>query len=210
MLKLLIADDARDVAEVIAFGARMTWQDCKVSIAASGDEALHLFEEILPDLVVLDVAMPAPDGFEVCRRIRAASSAPILMLTVKDSIMDKVRALDLGADDYLTKPFDHLELLARLRALARRIGRTEERSATPNIALQSESLTPAGSSTTLLSKRETTVLQMVADGCSNRQIAESLIIGERTVKFHVTSALNKLGAGNRAHAAARAIRLGLV
>jgi len=210
MRKLLVADDARDVAEVIAFGARMTWQDCQIAIAASGDEALHLFEEILPDLVVLDVAMPAPDGFEVCRRIRAASSVPILMLTVRDSIIDKVRALDLGADDYLTKPFDHLELLARLRALARRAGRTKEGSIATNTGKQSGPLGQADPSATLLSKRETTVLQMVADGCSNRQIAESLIIGERTVKFHVTSALNKLGADNRAHAAARAVRLGLV
>jgi len=210
MLKLLIADDARDVAEVIAFGARMTWQDCQIAIAASGDEALHLFEKIVPDLVVLDVAMPAPDGFEVCRRIRAASSAPILMLTVRDAILDKVRALDLGADDYLTKPFDHLELLARLRALARRTGRTHERPSAPSTGKQSGPLGQADPSATLLSKRETTVLQMVADGCSNRQIAESLTIGERTVKFHVTSALNKLGADNRAHAAARAIRLGLV
>ncbi len=64
--------------------------------------------------------MPPPDGFEVCRRIREMSEVPILMLTVRDATLDKVRALDLGADDYLTKPFDHLELLARLRALLRR------------------------------------------------------------------------------------------
>jgi len=64
--------------------------------------------------------MPPPDGFEVCRRIRDISTVPILMLTARDSTLDKVRALDLGADDYLTKPFDHLELLARLRALVRR------------------------------------------------------------------------------------------
>lgn len=119
-LKLLIAEDARDVAEVVAFGARMTWPGCEVTFAADGAEALARFEEVQPDLVVLDVSMPPPDGFEVCRRIRSISQAPILMLTVRDSTLDKVRALDLGADDYLTKPFDHLELLARLRALMRR------------------------------------------------------------------------------------------
>jgi DNA-binding response OmpR family regulator len=70
--------------------------------------------------VLLDVAMPPPDGFEVCRRIREVSTVPILMLTARDNTLDKVRALDLGADDYLTKPFDDLELLARLRALLRR------------------------------------------------------------------------------------------
>jgi DNA-binding response OmpR family regulator len=119
-LKLLIAEDAPDVAEVVAFGARITWPDCRVTIAADGEEALRRFEEVRPDLVVLDVSMPPPDGFEVCRRIREASRVPILMLTVRASTLDKVRALDLGADDYLTKPFDHLELLARLRALVRR------------------------------------------------------------------------------------------
>ncbi len=123
-LKLLIAEDARDVAEVVAFGARMTWPGCRVTIAADGREALARFAEEGADLVVLDVAMPPPDGFEVCRRIRESSQVPILMLTVRDATVDKVRALDLGADDYLTKPFDHLELLARLRALTRRAGGT--------------------------------------------------------------------------------------
>ena len=119
-LKLLIADDVRDVAEVVTFGARMAWPDCEVTVASSGREALGRFEEEQPDLVILDVSMPPPDGFEVCRLIRESSQVPILMLTVRDTTLDKVRALDIGADDYLTKPFDHLELLARLRALLRR------------------------------------------------------------------------------------------
>ena len=119
-LKLLIVDDAPDVARVGAFGARMIWPDCQVAIATGGEEALRRFDEDVPDLVVLDVSMPPPDGFEVCRRIRRTSQVPILMLTVRDAPLDKVRALDLGADDYLTKPFNHLELRARLRALVRR------------------------------------------------------------------------------------------
>ena len=73
-----------------------------------------------PDLVILDISIPPPDGVEVCRRIREGSQVPILTLTVRDATLDKVGALDLGADDYLTKPFDHLELLARLRSLMRR------------------------------------------------------------------------------------------
>jgi len=98
----------------------MAWPDCEVTVASSGREALGRFEEEQPDLVILDVSMPPPDGFEVCRLIRESSQVPILMLTVRDTTLDKVRALDIGADDYLTKPFDHLELLARLRALLRR------------------------------------------------------------------------------------------
>ena len=118
--RLLIAEDARDVADVVAFAARMTWPGCHVTIAADGAEALQSFADDPPDLVVLDVEMPKLNGFEVCQRIRATSQVPILMLTVRESTLDKVRALDLGADDYLSKPFDHLELLARLRALVRR------------------------------------------------------------------------------------------
>jgi len=126
--KLLIAEDDADVAEIVAFSARMNWPDCQVVLAANGQEALRLFKEESPDLVILDVSMPPPNGFEVCQRIRQSSAVPILMLTAREATVDKVRALDLGADDYLTKPFDHLELLARLRALLRRAAQasTEE------------------------------------------------------------------------------------
>ena len=119
-LKVLVVEDARDVADAISFGARMTWPGCKVTLAPSGAEALALFAADGADLVILDVEMPAPDGFAVCQRIRETSPVPIMMLTVRDATMDKVRALDLGADDYLAKPFDPLELFARLRALVRR------------------------------------------------------------------------------------------
>ncbi len=121
-LKLLIAEDDPDMAHVVTFAARMTWPRCQVLIAPDGAEALRRFAADHPDLVVLDVAMPPPDGFAVLRHIRQTSAVPVLMLTACTSTADKVRALDLGADDYLTKPFDHLELLARLRALMRRAG----------------------------------------------------------------------------------------
>lgn len=122
--KLLIAEDDNDVAEIVAFSARMNWPECQTFIATDGQEALRVFREEHPDLVILDVSMPPPNGFEVCQRIRQHSSVPILILTAREATVDKVRALDLGADDYLTKPFDHLELLARLRALLRRSAQT--------------------------------------------------------------------------------------
>lgn len=117
---VLIAEDAPDVADIVSFSVRMTWPGCEVMVTESGAEAIELFGQQAPDLVILDVAMPPPNGFAVCRHIRQRSRVPILMLTVQDATVDKVRAFDLGADDYLTKPFDSVELLARLRALVRR------------------------------------------------------------------------------------------
>ena len=127
-LDVLIAEDAADIADTVAFGVRMTWPSCQVRIAHDGAEAIALFDAAPPDLVVLDVAMPPPDGFAVLRHIRESSQVPVLMLTVHDATIDKIRALDFGADDYLTKPFDHLELLARLRALVRRSNSTYQAS----------------------------------------------------------------------------------
>ncbi len=126
--KLLIAEDSHDVARVVALGARMVWPDCEVTIARYGTEALELFGKEQPDLVILDISMPPPDGFAVCQRIREVSQVPIVMLTVRNDTLDKIRAFELGADDYLTKPFDHLELFARLRALVRRSTSTSAQS----------------------------------------------------------------------------------
>ena len=137
--RVLIVEDDRDLARVLQLSLRQLRPDCRVELAASGAEALAQAETEPPDLVVLDVRIPPPDGFEVCRRIRETSRVPILMLTVRDATLDKVRALDLGADDYLTKPFDHLELLARLRALLRR-GNGSTASPDPDLALGDLSL----------------------------------------------------------------------
>ena len=119
-LKLLIVEDEPAIARAVAYGARMSWPDARITLAADGAAALERFATEQPDLVVLDVTIPPPDGLAVCRRIREASTVPILILTARDDTVDKIRALDLGADDYVTKPFDPLELLARLRALLRR------------------------------------------------------------------------------------------
>ncbi len=133
--KILIAEDDEHVAEIVAFSARMNWPDCQVIVARDGQEALKLFKEEQPDIVLLDVSMPPPNGFEVCQRIRQSSEVPILMLTAREATVDKVRALDLGADDYLTKPFDHLELLARLRALLRRVTKSAVADSDANFVL---------------------------------------------------------------------------
>jgi DNA-binding response OmpR family regulator len=119
-VKILVVDDDLDLLQLIAFALRQAGY--LVVDATDGELALQRFADEAPDLVVLDGNLPKVDGFEVCRRVRATSRVPILMLTVRGDEADVVRGLDLGADDYLTKPFSPRTLLARMRALLRRSG----------------------------------------------------------------------------------------
>jgi len=119
-MKALIADDDRVLADVVAFTLRR--EGFQVIHAYDGEKALQRWAEEQPDLVVLDVNMPKLDGFAVCRRIRAQSDTPILLLTVRGEEDDVVRGLELGADDYITKPFSPRQLVARAHAVLRRAG----------------------------------------------------------------------------------------
>jgi DNA-binding response OmpR family regulator len=119
-VKVLVADDDRDLLELIGFALGQSGY--MVLKAHNGTSALSLFDAEEPDLVVLDINMPGASGFQVCESIRARSSVPIMMLTVRSEEEDLVRALELGADDYLTKPFSPRTLLARIKALLRRAG----------------------------------------------------------------------------------------
>jgi DNA-binding response OmpR family regulator len=117
-MKILVVDDDVELLGLIGFALR---QAGYLAITATqGGEALELFEREQPDLVILDVNLPVLNGFEVCRRIRAEATTPIMMLTARSSEEDQVQGLDGGADDYLTKPFSPRTLLARVRALLRR------------------------------------------------------------------------------------------
>jgi DNA-binding response OmpR family regulator len=117
-MKILVVDDDLELLGLIGFALRQAGY--LVISAAHGGDALEAFAREQPDLVVLDVNLPGLNGFEVCRRIRAESRTPIMMLTVRSSEEDQVQGLDGGADDYLTKPFSPRTLLARVRALLRR------------------------------------------------------------------------------------------
>ena len=118
MTKILVVDDEPQIREAIQ--RSLVARDYDVELAADGAVALDLAAASPPDLVVLDLNMPVLDGLEFCRRFRVWSSVPIIVLSVRDEEPDKIAALDLGADDYLTKPFGTGELLARIRALLRR------------------------------------------------------------------------------------------
>ena len=119
-MKILIVDDDRELRELIGFVLRSAGYP--VVEAGDGLEALRQHAAEKPDLVILDVNLPGIDGFEVCRRIRLEADTPVMMLTVRGEEADQVRGLDLGADDYLAKPFSPRTLLARVRALLRRGG----------------------------------------------------------------------------------------
>jgi two-component system KDP operon response regulator KdpE len=120
-MKILVIDDEPDVIESVRLGFTLQWREVDVLGAASGEAGLDAVERDLPDIVLLDVGLPDIDGFEVIRQIRDFSDVPVVMLTARDDSMDKVKGLELGADDYVTKPFNHLELMARVKAVMRRL-----------------------------------------------------------------------------------------
>lgn len=117
-MTILIVDDEPRIRDFVRMNLEL--ERYSVEEAQNGLEALEKLREILPDLIILDVSMPEMDGFEALRQIRIVSTVPVIMLTVRQSEADKIRGLDLGADDYLAKPFSPPELLSRIRALLRR------------------------------------------------------------------------------------------
>lgn len=120
--KILVVDDEATIVEFV----RINLEKAGFSVVSAGDgeTALALAAAEHPDLIVLDVMLPGRDGFEVCRELRRTSSTPIIMLTARDEDIDKILGLELGADDYLTKPFNPRELVARIKAILRRVDRS--------------------------------------------------------------------------------------
>jgi two-component system KDP operon response regulator KdpE len=131
-MRVLVIDDEPDVVESVRLGFMLQWREVDVLGAGSGEVALDLVEREHPDIVLLDVGLPDVNGFEVLRQIRAFSDVPVVMLTARDDAMDKVKGLELGADDYVTKPFNHLELMARVKAVLRRLEMPAPTSRTPS------------------------------------------------------------------------------
>ncbi|AIE61673.1 response regulator YycF [Bacillus methanolicus] len=116
--KILVVDDEKPIADILQFNLKKEGFD--VYCAYDGNTAIEMVEEIQPDLILLDIMLPQRDGIEVCREVRKKYEMPIIMLTAKDSEIDKVLGLELGADDYVTKPFSTRELIARVKANLRR------------------------------------------------------------------------------------------
>ena len=119
--KILIADDDRNICELLRI--YLEKENYNVVLAGNGEEALLKFDEEEPDILLLDVMMPRLDGWQVCRELRKKSEVPIIMITAKGETFDKVLGLELGADDYVVKPFEPKEIVARVKAVLRRTGK---------------------------------------------------------------------------------------
>lgn len=140
---ILVVDDEKPIADILEFNLKK--EGFTVYCAYDGEEALEKVEEVQPDIMLLDIMLPKRDGMEVCREVRKKYDFPIIMLTAKDSEIDKVLGLELGADDYVTKPFGTRELIARVKANLRRHSKTlseEQDEATNEITVGSLIIQP--------------------------------------------------------------------
>lgn len=128
---MLIADDNQDITDILSAYAKK--EGYEPIIAFDGEEAYKLFQKHNPVVVLLDVMMPKEDGYEVCRKIRSKSNVPIILITARGEDFERIMGLDIGADDYIVKPFSPSEVMARVRAVLRRMTKTEEENKSDNM-----------------------------------------------------------------------------
>jgi len=131
MQHILIADDNRDITDILSTYSRM--EGFEPIVAGDGEEAIRLFTQYNPEVVLLDVMMPKEDGYEVCRKIRSKSNVPVILITARGEDFDKIMGLDIGADDYIVKPFSPREVMARVRAVLRRMAKSTKEETSENV-----------------------------------------------------------------------------
>lgn len=203
MPKLLIVDDNQQITSILADYAKKNHYD--VLIAYDGETALELFQTVQPDVILLDVMMPKKDGFAVCREIRQTSNVPILMITARGEDFERIMGLEIGADDYIVKPFSPGEVMARIKAVMRRVQQdpmNQQQLNFDDLTVNLENYTVAiANEPILLTKKEIDLLWTLA---SNRQKAYSrdellnLLWGfdyfgdTRTVDSHIKRLRSKL------------------
>lgn len=130
MQYILIADDNQDITDILSTYVKK--EEFEPIVACDGEEALKLFNQYNPVAVLLDVMMPKEDGYEVCRKIRSKSNVPVILITARGEDFEKIMGLDIGADDYIVKPFSPSEVMARVRAVLRRMTKSENEDITGN------------------------------------------------------------------------------
>lgn len=203
MKRVLVVEDDESISELIAYNLKQAGYDVLTAYDGESGLTIALKEEL--DLVLLDVMMPGMDGWEVCRQLRQVSDVPILFLTAKDAEFDRVQGLELGADDYVTKPFSPRELIARVKAILRRAARPSELEqmsiGTLNIDFRSHQVTLAGE-TLNLTPMEYQLLRILAMNPGQVFSREELLTkvwgedffgDQRTVDVHISHLREKLG-----------------
>lgn len=204
MKKLLIVDDNQQITSILAEYAKK--EDYQVVTAYDGEEALTLFHKEEPDVILLDVMMPKKDGFAVCREIRETSNVPILMITARGEDFERIMGLEIGADDYIVKPFSPGEVMARIKAIMRRIQREEishQRFAFDNLKINLDDYTVSiDHENILLTKKEVDLLWTLATNPQKAYSRDELLnllwgfdyFGDtRTVDSHIKRLRGKLG-----------------
>ena len=199
--KILIVEDDSNIAELLHL--YLEREGYEIQIAPDGGKAVELFRSFLPDLVLLDIMLPVMDGWSVLKKIRAESRTPVIMLTAKGETSDKVTGLEQGADDYIVKPFEIAELLARVETVLRRYHKTENRIAVDDVVVDTQSrLVTRGGKIVPLTAKEYNLLVLFLQ---NKNIAlfretiyervwENEYMGDsRTVDLHVQRLRKKLG-----------------
>lgn len=204
--KVLVVDDEKSIASAISYALKR--EEYTVEVAHDGEEAMEKVETFRPQVVVLDVMMPRMNGYEVCRRLEGRNDVGIILLTVKNDVVDKVVGLELGADDYMTKPFEIRELLARVKALARRLERVPRDSAENDLdsggvkVISERRAAFAGDRQLDLTPKEFDLLAMLLQHPERVYTREELldlvwgmdyIGGTRTVDIHIQRLRKKLG-----------------
>lgn len=206
MANILIADDNLQIASVLE--EYLKKEGHMPYIAKNGEDALEMFKKLNPDAVLLDVMMPKMDGFSVCREIRKISSVPVIMVTARGEDFERIMGLDIGADDYIVKPFSPAELMARLRAVLRRMdrggGNTRQAVSLGNLTVDLDTyIARVGSHEVSLTRRELELLYTLASNrekvFSRENLLESLwgyeYFGDsRTVDSHIKRLRAKLDA----------------
>jgi two-component system OmpR family response regulator len=201
--KILVVDDEKKIVDIVK--AYLEREGYHVTAAYDGESALALVERETPDMVILDLMLPGVSGWDVCRRLRSKSDIPIIMLTARDEVLDRIVGLELGADDYVPKPFDPKELVSRVRALFRRTGGRMTQGAVLSIAdivIDSEKRTvQRGGSTLDLTPTEFDLLKVLAENPGRvytRMQLLDLLQGdsfegyERTIDSHVKNLRKKI------------------
>ncbi len=204
--KVLVVDDEKNIVKGIAFSLKQ--DDMSVDAAYDGEEAVRLARESKYDIILLDVMLPKLSGFEACQEIREFSDVPIIMLTAKGDDMDKILGLEYGADDYITKPFNILEVKARIKAIMRRAERGSEKKEKPSVIEKGDLKLDLESRRAYVSAREINltakefdVLELLAENPNkvySREDLLSIIWGkdypgdERTVDVHIRRLREKI------------------